>query len=95
MCPHYRRSKGAKRYLGDLEILPAPGDTDNGDAQKTPQDKVAECEIPSGQDKPQDVQKKRTGSSAVLNILPEGVQRYGRELEALDADRDTYYRYAP
>lgn len=75
--------------MGHLEVLPAEGNADDGDAIKQPDDEEPQGVYPAKQDRPDDVQyrleTRRLGGD---DGLAKGPDDEAGELEELDADGD-------
>ena len=69
MFPLHSCSEGHERQLGDLEILLAPRDPDNGNAEDHAEQRVGKRQFNASKDDPHQVQKKRYRAAVVVDDL--------------------------
>ena len=76
-----------------LEVLHAEGDTDDGDAQDDAEEKMDQGDLPPAGQNPDDVHDGRQAAGLfrlVYDLMTEGPEGIGSELEELHAERDAY-----
>ncbi len=82
-----KRTQGKR---ADLEELLFKRNANDRDTEKRAGNKVRQCKLQSGNQKPQDIQKKRNGRIIVVDdFLSKWIQRDAAELETLHPDRNS------
>lgn len=96
-CPNlpHRCPERQKRQLGDLEELPAKGNSDDCNAADNADYGIADCHRDSRHNQPDDVGKQADRTAAVHNFLSKRKECQTGELETLQADRYPDDRDAP
>ena len=96
-CPNlpHRCPERQKRQLGDLEELPAKGNSDDCDAADNADCGIADCHRDSRHNQPDDVGKQADRTAAVHNFLSKRKECQTGELETLQANRYPNDRDAP
>ena len=90
-----RCAEGEQGKLGEFEALLAEGDPDDRYTVDQAAYDVGQCQFPSGNEQPDDVQQHGTGTAAVFDLFSEGEKGQFCKFEALESPGDPDDRNAP